>query len=61
MDMIPGMGKMKQAKDLKVDEKQMGRIEAIVHSMTTAEKRRPDIINHNRRKRIAARRRNLAG
>ena len=53
MDMIPGMGKMKQAKDLKVDEKQMGRIEAIVHSMTTAEKR-PDIINHNRRKRIAA-------
>ena len=39
MDMIPGMGKMKQAKDLKVDEKQMGRIEAIVHSMTTAEKR----------------------
>lgn len=54
MDMIPGMGKMKQAKDLKVDEKQMGRIEAIVHSMTTAEKQQPDIINHNRRKRIAA-------
>ena len=54
MDMIPGMGKMKQAKDLKVDEKQMGRIEAIVHSMTTEEKQQPDIINHNRRKRIAA-------
>ncbi|NMO96475.1 signal recognition particle protein [Paenibacillus lemnae] len=54
MDMIPGMGKMKQTKDLKVDEKQMGRIEAIVHSMTTHEKQQPDIINHNRRKRIAA-------
>lgn len=54
MDMIPGMGKMKQTKDLKVDEKQMGRIEAIVHSMTTEEKQQPDIINHNRRKRIAA-------
>lgn len=54
MDMIPGMGKMKQAKDLKVDEKQMGRIEAIVYSMTTEEKQQPDIINHNRRKRIAA-------
>lgn len=54
MDMIPGMGKMKQTKDLKVDEKQMGRIEAIVHSMTTQEKQQPDIINHNRRKRIAA-------
>ena len=54
MDMIPGMGKLKQTKDLKVDEKQMGRIEAIVHSMTTEEKQHPDIINHNRRKRIAA-------
>lgn len=54
MDMIPGMGKMKQTKDLKVDEKQMGRIEAIVYSMTTQEKQQPDIINHNRRKRIAA-------
>ena len=54
MDMIPGMGKMKQTKDLKVDEKQMSRIEAIVYSMTTQEKQQPDIINHNRRKRIAA-------
>lgn len=53
MDMIPGMGKMKQAKDLKVDDKQMGRIEAIVYSMTTEEKRNPDMINHSRRKRIA--------
>ncbi|MDR0269140.1 signal recognition particle protein [Paenibacillus sp.] len=53
MDMIPGMGKLKQAKDLKVDEKQMGRIEAIVFSMTKAEKQNPDMINHNRRKRIA--------
>ncbi|CAM2898440.1 signal recognition particle protein [Paenibacillus sediminis] len=54
MDMIPGMGKMKQTQDLKVDEKQMGRIEAIVRSMTTKEKQNPEIINHNRRKRIAA-------
>ncbi|GIO30035.1 MULTISPECIES: signal recognition particle protein [Paenibacillus] len=53
MDMIPGMGKLKQAKDLKVDEKQMSRIEAIVFSMTKEEKQHPDIINHNRRKRIA--------
>ena len=44
---------MKQAKDLKVDDKQMGRIEAIVYSMTTEEKRNPDMINHSRRKRIA--------
>jgi len=53
LDMIPGMGKMKQMKDIKVDEKQMGRVEAIVHSMTTEEKQNPDMINHSRRKRIA--------
>ncbi|MBA9088699.1 signal recognition particle subunit SRP54 [Fontibacillus solani] len=54
MDMLPGMGKMKQMKDIKVDEKQMGRVEAIVYSMTTEEKQNPDLINHSRRKRIAA-------
>lgn len=54
MDMIPGMGKMKQMQDIKVDEKQMDRVEAIVHSMTKEEKQNPDMINHNRRKRIAA-------
>lgn len=54
MDMIPGMGNMKQMKDVKVDEKQMGRVEAIVHSMTKEEKQNPDMINHSRRKRIAA-------
>ncbi|WP_138496590.1 signal recognition particle protein [Paenibacillus pinistramenti] len=54
MDMIPGMGKVKQMKDVKVDEKQMGRVEAIVRSMTKEEKQNPDLINHSRRKRIAA-------
>ncbi|WP_314586086.1 signal recognition particle protein [Paenibacillus terrigena] len=54
LDMIPGMGKVKQMKDIKVDEKQMGRIEAIVHSMTARERNEPDLINHSRRKRIAA-------
>lgn len=54
LDMLPGMNKAKGMKDLKVDDKQMGRVEAIVHSMTKAEKAQPEIINHNRRKRIAA-------
>lgn len=54
MDMIPGMGKMKQMQDVKVDEKQMDRVEAIVHSMTKKEKQNPEMINHSRRKRIAA-------
>ena len=54
MDMMPGMGKMKGMKNLKVDEKQIGRVEAIVKSMTKDEKRKPEILNHSRRKRIAA-------
>lgn len=54
LDMIPGMGNMKQIKDIKVDDKQMGRIEAIVHSMTKEEKQHPEVINHSRRKRISA-------
>ncbi|NBI29568.1 signal recognition particle protein [Chengkuizengella marina] len=53
MDMMPGMGKMKNMKNLNVDEKQLGRVEAIVRSMTTEEKRKPEILNASRRKRIA--------
>ncbi|RNB91915.1 signal recognition particle protein [Brevibacillus fluminis] len=51
LGMLPGMNKMK---DLKVDEKQLGRTEAIVQSMTKAERANPDLLNANRRKRIAA-------
>lgn len=54
MDMLPGMNKMKGLKDMKVDEKQIGRIEAIVRSMTKAEKEKPELLNHSRRKRVAA-------
>ncbi|MFF2888046.1 signal recognition particle protein [Paenibacillus sp. NPDC057967] len=55
MDMLPGMNKMKGGmKDLKVDEKQIGRIEAIVRSMTKEEKQKPELLNHSRRKRVAA-------
>ncbi|MCA0754007.1 signal recognition particle protein [Paenibacillus sp. N4] len=54
MDMLPGMNKMKGMKDMKVDEKQIGRVEAIVRSMTKEEKQKPELLNHSRRKRIAA-------
>ncbi|WP_409341003.1 signal recognition particle protein [Paenibacillus sp. MBLB4367] len=54
LEMIPGMNKMKGMGDLKVDDKQMGRVTAIIHSMTTEEKRKPEIINLKRRNRIAA-------
>ncbi|WP_028595606.1 signal recognition particle protein [Paenibacillus assamensis] len=53
LDMIPGMGKMKQQANMQVDERQMDRIEAIVRSMTSKERQDPDLINHSRRKRIA--------
>jgi len=52
MDMIPGMNK-KAMKNVSVDEKQIGRVEAIIQSMTTREKEEPDIINASRKKRIA--------
>ncbi|RCW50090.1 signal recognition particle protein [Paenibacillus prosopidis] len=54
MDMLPGMNKMKGLKDMKVDEKQIGRVEAIVRSMTKEEKIKPELLNHSRRKRVAA-------
>jgi len=54
LGMLPGMGKAKGLKDLKVDEKQMARTEAIIKSMTREEREKPEIINANRRKRIAS-------
>jgi signal recognition particle subunit SRP54 len=51
--MIPGLGNLKQLADAKPDEKQMGRIEAIISSMTLEERRHDRIINGSRRKRIA--------
>lgn len=54
MDMMPGMGKMKgQMKDLKVDEKQLAKVAAIVKSMTKDERAKPELLNPSRRKRIA--------
>src|SRR5918995_3685690 len=54
MGMLPGMGQLKQMADAKPDEKQMGRVEAIITSMTADERRNDKIINGSRRKRIAA-------
>ena len=51
MAMIPGM---KGAKDFKIDEKALDRIEAIILSMTKKERDKPEIINASRKKRIAA-------
>src|SRR5215831_10355973 len=53
LGMIPGLGNLKQLADNKPDEKQMGRVEAIICSMTPDERRNDKIINGSRRKRIA--------
>jgi len=53
LGMIPGLGGNKQLKNLKVDEKELVKIEAIINSMTPGERRQYTIINGNRRKRIA--------
>jgi signal recognition particle subunit SRP54 len=52
LKMIPGMSKA-LPKDFEVDEKQIGRVEAIICSMTRRERVNPSILNGSRRKRIA--------
>lgn len=53
INMIPGMGKIKQLKNLEVDENEFIKIEAIINSMTPQERRRHTLIKGSRRKRIA--------
>ena len=53
LKMMPGANKIKGLNNIQVDEKQIGHVEAIIRSMTKAEKEHPEIINANRKKRIA--------
>ncbi len=53
LGMIPGLGKLKSQIPEDLAEKQLKRVEAIVHSMTNQERRKPDIINSSRKRRIA--------
>ncbi|MBQ6885126.1 MAG: signal recognition particle protein [Clostridia bacterium] len=52
LSMLPGMEK--QLRDVDVDDRQMLRVEAIIQSMTAKERRKPEILNASRRRRIAA-------
>ena len=54
LGMLPGMGELKEAAANKPDEKQLGRVEAIIGSMTPGERANDRILNGSRRKRIAA-------
>ncbi|MEA3334478.1 MAG: signal recognition particle protein [Chloroflexota bacterium] len=53
MDMLPGFGRISQDVSAEVTDQQMGQIEAIISSMTREERRRPEIINASRKRRIA--------
>ncbi|UCD29498.1 MAG: signal recognition particle protein, partial [Planctomycetota bacterium] len=51
MKMIPGMNQ--QIQDVQVEDGELNRFEAIIHSMTLKERRQPDVIEASRRRRIA--------
>ena len=53
MSMLPGMGKQMGDIESMVDEKQLARMEAIVLSMTPAERQNPKLLNPSRKHRIA--------
>ncbi|MEW6723744.1 MAG: signal recognition particle protein [Bacillota bacterium] len=53
LGMLPGMGNLKKLQGMQVDEKELSHIEAIIRSMTREERRKPEIIDGSRRKRIA--------
>lgn len=54
LGMLPIMGKNKALKGVNLDDSQLGRLEAIINSMTVQERRKPHLINGSRKKRIAA-------
>jgi len=49
--MLPGAGSA--LRDVEIDDRQLARVEAIIRSMTNAERRDPKIINGSRKRRIA--------
>ena len=55
LDMIPGLGAGKISEDdIAKGEKEFKQMEAIIYSMTPAERKNPSLLNASRRKRIAA-------
>ena len=51
LSMMPGMN---LPSNVDIDDKALGKVEAIIYSMTKEERRKPDIINPSRKRRIAA-------
>ena len=52
LDKLPGMGGMAQAAQQNLDTKQFARMEAMINSMTPAERRKPELIAGSRKRRI---------
>ena len=53
LGMIPGLGQAMRQQQVSVNDKDLGRIEAIIRSMTPKERHRPEVIDSSRRRRIA--------
>jgi signal recognition particle subunit SRP54 len=53
LDMMPQIGPLKDLKNAKIDESEVGRVVAIIDSMTPKERRNHMLINGSRRRRIA--------
>ncbi|HVT19615.1 MAG TPA: signal recognition particle protein [Thermoanaerobaculia bacterium] len=53
LEMLPKVGPLKGLEGAQVDEGSLQRIEAIINSMTPHERRRPDVLNGSRKRRIA--------
>lgn len=56
LDMLPGMGRMRQQLNIDNEEaqQQLKKVEAIIYSMTPAERRNPKLMNASRKRRVAA-------
>ncbi|ARN75390.1 signal recognition particle protein [Oceanicoccus sagamiensis] len=52
LDKLPGMGNMAQMAQSQIDNKMFTRMEALINSMTPAERRNPDLLNGSRKRRI---------
>ncbi|MCB9845453.1 MAG: signal recognition particle protein [Phycisphaeraceae bacterium] len=51
MGLLPGVGQM--LKEVHIEDKQLDRVEAMIHSMTAQERARPSILNTSRKRRVA--------
>jgi signal recognition particle subunit SRP54 len=53
LELLPKVGPLRGLESASVDEGGLRRVEAMINSMTPLERRRPDVLNGSRKKRIA--------